>query len=334
MNPDQPQAPAQNPMPEVSVTPVVEPTPAPVESVTPVTPNPFGGAPVSSEPVAAAAPFAQPVGTIGSSPNNNPVPNFLGDPKKKKLIILIAAIVGGLVVLGIIALVVINLLFPSKADYRDAASQFNAVSSAYSDLNSNASKLQYDVSGSTTDTEFTNDSDSVTKSLQTFQDANKKLAGMKAVKVGDGQKLYTTYEGKVTAFGTYATDLLTSLKSFRPVAKACADVSTSTLLGECVTALNGVGTIPNADLKQFVTVLQTQYKAYQSVKTQIDAIKDPYGDQYTQYSALRNQGYDIQDKISSASSDFSSNATKHASDIDPATAANALGDFLVKQSNG
>jgi outer membrane murein-binding lipoprotein Lpp len=125
-----------------------------------------------------------------------PTPNLLGDPKKKKLIILIAAIVGGLVVLGVIALVVIGLLFPSKTDYRDAATQFNAVSAAYSDLNSNASKLQYDVSGSTTDTEFTNDSDAVTKSLQTFQDANKKLAGMKAVKVGDGQKLYATYQEK------------------------------------------------------------------------------------------------------------------------------------------
>jgi hypothetical protein len=338
MNPDpnQPQTPPESPAPEVPAAPA--PSPAPVEPapapVPPAAPNPFGAAaPVSSEP-AAATPFAQPTSTIGSSPNSNPTPNFLGDAKKKKLIILIAAVVGGLIVLGVIAVILLGFLFPSKADYRDAATQFNTVSSAYSDLNSNASTLQYDVSGSTTDTEFTNDSDSVTKSLTAFQDANKKLAGMKAVKSGDGQKLYATYEGKVTAFSAYATDLLTSLKSFRPVSKACDDVSTSTLLGECVTALNNVGDIPNADLKQFVTTLQTQYKAYQSVKTQIDAIKDPYGNQYTQYSALRKQSYDIQDKISSAGSDFSSNASKHANDIDPATAANALGDFLVKKANG
>lgn len=335
MNPDpnQPQTPPEE-------TPVSAPTPAPAPVELPPAPaspaesNPFGAAtPVSSE---ASAPVVseQPTGPLGSSPNSNPAPNFAGDAKKKKLIILIAAIVGALVVLGIIAVVVLGFLFPSKADYRDAATQFNAVSSAYSDLNSDASKLQYDVSGSTTDTEFTNDSDAVTKSLTAFQSANKKLSDMKAVKSGDGKKLYTTYEGKVNAFSTYATDLLTSLKSFRPVAKACDDVSTSTLLGECVTALNNVGDIPNADLKQFVTVLQTQYKAYQSVKTQIDAIKDPYGDDYTKYSALRDQGYDIQDKISSASSDFSSNASKHADDIDPASAANALGDFLVKKANG
>ncbi|HEY8886447.1 MAG TPA: hypothetical protein VIM31_03045 [Candidatus Microsaccharimonas sp.] len=334
MNPDpsQPQPESPTPAPEqpaapiepttYAATPVVDSAPAPV------TPNPFGGAPVSSEPVAAT-----PVAPIGSSPNSNPVQNFLGNGKKKKLIILIAAIVGGLVVLGIIAIVVLGLLFPSKADYRSAASQFNIVSSAYSKLNSDASTLQYDISGSTTDTEFTNDSDSVTKSLQTFQDENKKLAAMKAVKVGDGQKLYATYEGKVNSFATYATNLVTSLKSFRKVATSCKDASTLTLLNECVTALNNVGDLPDADLKQLVTTLQTQYKAYLDIQTQIAAITDPYGKQYTQYSALRNQGYDIQDKISSAASDYSSNASKHSDDIDPSTAANALGDLLVKKSN-
>lgn len=328
-----------NPDPNQPQTPDEAPAPIPASApVPPATPNPFGAdTPVSSEPAATASadtiPAVQPSETIGSSPNSNPTPNLMGDAKKKKLIILIAAVVGGLVVLGIIAFIVLGLLFPSKADYRDAATQFNAVSSAYSDLNSDASKLQYDVSGSTTDTEFTNDSEAVTKSLASFQDANKKLSGMKAVKSGDGKSLYATYEDKVTAFSTYATDLLASLKSFRPVAKACDDVSTVTLLGECVTALNNVGDIPNADLKQLVTVMQTQYKAYQTVKTQIAAIKDPYGDQYEKYSALRDQGYDIQDKISSGSSDFSSNARKHADDIDPADAANALGAFLVKKAN-
>lgn len=333
---DQPQPPVENPVPEAPATPVAPAIPTPEVTPNPnPTPNPFGGpsTPVSSEPVAAPD-LSQPATTIGSSPNNNPAPNLGGDAKKKKLIILIAVIVGALVVLGIIAFVVLGLLFPSKSDYRDAATQFNRVSSAYSDLNSNASKLQYDVSGSTTDTEFTNDSDSVTKSLAAFQDANTKLASMKVVKVGDGQKLYTTYDGKVKSFTTYATDLLTSLKSFRPVAKACDDVSTTTLLNECVTALNNVGDIPNADLKQFVATLQTQYKAYLAIETKIAAISDPYGNQYATYSALRDQSYGIQDKISSAASDFSSNASKHASDIDPASAANALGDFLVKKSNG
>jgi len=326
MNPDpnQPETP-ETPAP---AEPVVS-TPTP-ESAPEPTPTPFGAAPVSSEQPAPVL-GAQPATTIGSSPNDNPTPNLGGDAKKKKLIILIAAIVGGLVLLGIIAVVLMSILFPSKADYRDAAKQFNTVSSAYSELNSDASRLQYDVGGSTSDTEFTNDSESVTKSLTAFQDANKKLADMKAVKTGEGKKLYSTYEGKVTAFGKYATDLLASLKSYRPVAKACDDVSTSTLLGECVTALGKVGDIPNADLKQFVTVLQTQYKAYQSIQTQIDAISDPYGKSYSQYSALRDQKYDIQDKISEAASDFSSNATKHADDIDPAAAANALGDFLVKK---
>ncbi|MBC7565027.1 hypothetical protein H7100_02225 [Candidatus Saccharibacteria bacterium] len=326
--PEQPVTPAENPIPEVSVIPTDVPSEAPATE----TPNAFGGAPVSSD-AAPATSFAQPTTTIGSSPNSNPTPNLMGDPKKKKLIILISAIVGVIVLLGIAAIVVFGLLFPSKADYRSAAAQFNTVSAAYSDLNSDASRIQYDISGSTTDTEFTNDSDSVNKSLQTFKDESKKLSAMKAVKIGEGQKLYATYESKVNAYVTYANDIFTSVKSFRPVSKACDDVTTNTLLGECVTALNAIGDVPNADLKQFVTVIQTQYKAYLDVKTKVAAIKNPYGDQYDAYKALRDQGYDIQDKISAASSDLRSNLSKHSDEIDPATAANDLGKFLVNKSN-
>lgn len=231
------------------------------------------------------------------------------------------------------ALVVLGMIFPSKSDYRDATTQFDVVSSAYSDLKSEASKLQYDISGSTTDTEFTNDSDAVTKSIQTFQDANKKLSTMKAVKVGDGQKLFDTYQTKIDAFVAYVDDLLVSLKSYRPLAIACDDVSTTTLLSECSSAFNHVGDLPNADLKQLVTSLKTQYEAALALKSKIDALTDPFGDQYDTYKALRDQSYDIQDKISSASSDFSSNASKHAKDIDPSTTSNALGDFLVKKAN-
>jgi hypothetical protein len=325
MNPDQeqPQIPIENPTPA--------PTPAPVPTPIPIA-NPFGTAPVSSEPTPAPLP-GQPIASVGSSPNTNLVANLMGDPKKKKLIVLIGIIVAILVVLGVAALILVGILFPSKADYRDAALQFNKVSSAYSDLSSNASKLQYDVSGSTTDTEFTNDGDSVNKSLQAFQDANKTFADMKAVKIGDGKKLYDTYQGKVTLFVAYANDIFTSVKSFHPVAKACADVSTITLLNECVTALNNIGSVPNADLNQYVTTIQTQYKAYLDVKTKISAITDPYGSQYDNYKAIRDQGYAIQDKISSASSDLRSNLSKHANDIDPASSANALGDFLVKKES-
>jgi hypothetical protein len=316
------------PYAEAPVTTAPEPSVAPVEATT--APNPFGAASASADPaVVPGAPVTTPV---GSSPNSNPVSSLMNGPKKK-LIVLIAIIVGALIVLGIAAFVVMNFLLVSKADYRAATTQFNTVSSAYSALNSSASTLQYDTSSSTTDTEFTNDSDAVTSKLKTFQDANAKFATLKAVKSGDGKKLYDTYDTKVKAFAVYAKDLVTSLKSYRPAAKACSDATTLTLLSSCVTALNAVGEIPNADLKQFVTVLQPQYKAYLDVKTKIAAITDPYGKQYDQYKTLRDQGYAIQDKISAAGSDFSSNAKKHGEEIDPASAANALGEYLVKKAN-
>lgn len=332
MNPSDPNRPVDQPQPSAPTENSVPQTPqVPVAPA----PNPFGAATVSSAPTEAPiAPMTtSSTALVGSSPNGNPVKTLLNGPKKK-LIVLIAIIVGALVVLGIVATIALNLLLVSKADYRDAAKQFNTVSSAYSSLNSDATRLQYDITSSTTDTEFTNDSEAVTNKLKTFQDANTKLATFKAVKSGEGQKLYATYDTKIKAYNIYAQDLVTSLKSFRPASKACEDASTLTLLSSCVTALNAVGEIPNADLKQLVTVIQTQYKAYLDVKTKIAAITDTYGKQYDQYKALRDQGYAIQDKISAAGSDFSSNAKKHGEEIDPAVAANALGDYLVKkQSN-
>jgi hypothetical protein len=340
MNPTDPNQPQPSTPSDAPLTPVVAGV-APVTAVgTAPTPNPFGAASFGADAtVTSGAPLAvpttplgsSPTSPVGSSPNSNPVTNLMNGPKKK-LVILIAIIVGALVVLGIAAFIVMNFLLVSKADYRAATTQFNNVSSAYSDLSSDASRLQYDTSSSTTDTEFTNDSEAVTTKIKTFQDANTKLATLKAVKSGEGKKLYSTYDTKVKAFTIYAQDLVTSVKSYRPAVKACKDATTLTLLSGCVTALSAVGEIPNVDLKQFVTTIQTQYKAYLDVKTKVAAITDPYGKQYDQYKVLRDQGYAIQDKISAAGSDFSSNAKKHGDEIDPASDANALGEYLAKQT--
>jgi hypothetical protein len=342
-NPNQSPATPENPSPDP--TPYA---PAPLMD-TPVTPletsettpipasNPFSASPVDSAPVvppmtpdiALATSSIAPVATQSSG---SPIAQLLNGPKKK-LMIVIAIVVGVLAVVGIVVVAVMNLLSVSKADYRAAAAQFNVVSMAYSDLNSDASRLQYDISGSTTDTVFANDSEAVTTKLQTFKDANTKLATIKSVKSGDSKKLYDTYDIKVKAFTMYAQDLLTSLKSYRPASKACSDAKTVALLSSCVTALGAVGDIPNVDLKQFVTTLQTQYKYYLDIKTKLAVITDPYGTDYEQYKAIRDQGYSIQDKITAAASDFSSNAKKHSDEIDPAPAANALGDYLVKNEN-
>jgi len=290
---------------------------------------------VSSDPVA-AAPFAQPAAPIGAAPVGVPAQPLPSNGKTKKLIILISIIVGAVVVLGVIAIVVLSMFMVSKKDYRDAATQYNVVASASSDFRSDASSLQYSTSSSTTDTVLANNIDSIKTSVIKLQDQNKKLSALKAVRIGEGKKLYDTFNTKLTAYTVYADNLATSLQSVHPALKACSDSTLKgvALLNSCVDAINKVGTMPDADIKAYVTVLQTQYVALQGVTTQLTALTDPYGKQYEQYKSLRDQGYAIQDKMSAASKDLSSNAAKHAKEVDPADQANALGDFLVKKANG
>lgn len=106
MNPQQPDDNPQTPMPPAPEQPVVDPE-TPV--VTPPQPVTLPDQPVPSEqPVASAPPSAMPVpmqppapsgpAVFGSGPDPAPTPM---SPSRKKLIRIITAVIGGLVVLGI-----------------------------------------------------------------------------------------------------------------------------------------------------------------------------------------------------------------------------------------
>ena len=111
----QPEAPAPQPYPQPEAQPVAAPVapaeypaqPAPQqyaasEPVAPVAPSPFGA------PAAAPIAPAQPGAPIASGPVG-PTPG-LKKPFPKKLAILIGAIVGGVAVLAVLAVVVVNLI--------------------------------------------------------------------------------------------------------------------------------------------------------------------------------------------------------------------------------
>ena len=309
--------------------PPIQPLPEPVAPVEPAVAPPFGAV-VQPE----SAPLTAPVTSFTSGNGTSIAPN--GSPfKNKKLLIIAAAIVGAVVVLGIIAFVIVNLLSVSKKDYSDASVQFNKVSSSSSSLSSAVSTLQSDATGSTTDTEFTNDSATVDTALQTLKDENAKLATFKAVKVGEGKKNFDAFNVKLNDYSAYVKDYTTSFKNIRPAFSACGNNSSgtdaNTRIAVCVSALSKVTDLPNADIKQYVTTLQTQYASLKDLTAQVTALSDPYGKQYEQYKVLRDKRYAVQDVVSGASKDYKSNLSKHANDVDPKTVANILGDYLNKQ---
>ena len=315
------------PLPE-PVAPVA-PT-QPVAPVVPIVTSPFGAV-AQPEPVPSTPPvtsFASGSGT-GIASNKSPF-------KNKKLLVIAAAILGAVVILGIIVFVIVNLLSVSKKDYSDASVQFNKVSSSSSSLSSAVSTLQYDTNGSTTDTEFTNDSAAVDTALQTLKDENAKLATFKAVKVGEGKKNFDAFNMKLNDYSAYVKDFVTSLKNVRPAFAACGSSASgtdiNTRLTACVAALSKATDVPNADMKQYFTILQTQYASLKDLTAQATALSDPYGKQYEQYKVLRDKRYAVQDAVSSASKDFKSNISKHADDVDPKAVANTLGEYLSKQA--
>jgi len=337
--PTQPPA-NDTPAPEAPVTPETPVTPevAPVEPAAPAAPvaPEAPAAPAASNPfAAAAAPEASTSQPAGFAATPAPAPQA---PNSKKKIILIAAIAGGAVLLAIIGVVVYMLLTSvSQKDYQEATRQYNDVSIASAGLTSDVSSVSYTIS-SDDDAEFNDAVKEAEASIEKIKTENEELSKMKAVRVGDGAKLYGTFNDKVKGYLAYATDLIDSVKNLRPAMATCGKVSDAkdaasrvAALKGCSSELQGVTDIPNAEMKTFIGTIATAYGDYATVYEQINALSNPYGSQYEQYKTLRDKMYAVQDKISDASKTLSSSLEKRDDEMSVKDSAKALGDFLTEK---
>ena len=271
MNPD-PNQPSEQPQsqPEVSVpqapvteTPTVETpvTPAPVADAPAANPfgapvpaaepvaNPFGAAPVSSHPAAPAQPVA-----LGSAPVGSPAP--APAPSKKKLVILISAIVGGLLVLGGAALAVYLLFFTvTKADYQKAFDQVSIVRDLASTTN---------LSTSTSDED--DDAETAVEVYDKFKTENAKLGDLKAYKVDKELKeKYDAYNVKAKAYITFADGFMPSVQAFSAATKQIAADSKGASAFSSVTIQKTIDAYKAANvteptLKAFVDAMIAAYE--------------------------------------------------------------------------
>lgn len=343
-------APVQPPVPEETpATPVENEVPAaPAETTdTPAdAPAPVDTA-TSVEPAAPAAAETPAFGTQPAAPEAAPASVFSATtgsapqaPKQKdtKKLILIAAIAGGVVLLAVIAFVLYSLFMTvSKEDYRDAARQFNQVSSASSALTSDARTLGYSAS-SASDDSFEESVAEAEESVATLKTENEELSKLKAVRVGEGGKLYNAFNDKLEAYTAYASELVTSVKNLRPALAVCNNVSDAedatarvAALKECSTALSEVKDVPNAQFKTYVDAISKAYGDYATVYEQIAALSNPYGSDYEQYKTLRDQMYEVQDTISEASDTFSESLKARDDELSVKDSADALADYLTDQ---
>lgn len=258
-------------------------------------------------------------------------------PKNKKLFIWIGIGVGVLLIIGIVAAIIVAMTSVSKDDYRKAYSQMSELSSANSKLNSELSTLQYGLT-SATETKFKNDMKSAEEAIEKVRKENEKLAELKAVKVGEGKKQYEEFSEKLENYLKYTEDATKSLKDLYGAAKPCdANVSTSdvaaykTALNECTSALKKVGNTPNEDVKTYVKSLAAEYENLASIIDKLATITNPYGSQYDEYKALRDQTYKVQENIRNANTDFRSNIEKHSKEVSVKDQADALVEFLSEK---
>jgi len=328
--PVQPPAPEAPVTPEQPVTPVEPATPAPVEPEAPAQPE-------VASPFAAAspAPEAAPASVFSAAAAG--APQAPKQPKNKK-IILIAAIAGGAVLLAIIGFVVFSLLTTvSKEDYRDAARQFNQVSLASSSLTSDSRSLG-SATGSSSDTTFEESVSEAEASVAKLNEENKALSELKAVRVGEGAKLYSTFNDKLKAYTAYATELIASVKALRPAMVICNNVSDAedvagrvAALKACSTALSDVKDIPNEQMNTYVVAIAKGYGEYAVVYEKTSALTNPFGAQYEEYKALRDQMNAAQDTISDASDTFSDALKARDAELSVKESADTLADYLTDQ---
>lgn len=296
--------------------PIQQPAAAP-EGVPPVVPAPA--------PVVAPIPGGSPVPTSGTG--------------KKPKTGLIIGIAGGAValVLAIIGVILgLSLNSVSKTDYADAVKPYNELGGAYSKLTGDTSLLASGImlSSSRYD-KYVSDAEA---DLTATKTANDTFAKMKAVKVGEGKKLYDALNTKLKAYMQNSADLIASAKTARPALAKCdaaddasAGSARATALNDCATALKAVGDMPNAELKAYIVAIQQPYADYAANYQAMSALSNPYGAQYDQYKALRDKVYAAQDQLRKASDAYSKDAIAKLKSLSLKSESDALGDYLDKK---
>lgn len=326
-------APEAAPAPDVLFPASPQPVAAPVEA--PVEAAQFG-APAPVAPVAQEATPVNPFAPLGSGP----APVSAPEPKKSntKKIVLIAGIAGGVILLAVVAVILyLTLMTVSKKDYRDAALQFNTVSTSNSSLTREIKQLS-SVSSGDSESAFSDSVKTAKDSLASMKEKSEKLGSLKAVRSGEGKELYKTFNDKLVAYLAYGDEVIVSIEKIRPALVTCGDISSATdkdaqiaAIKKCSADLGTVGTVPNAEFQTFITALNDGYKKYIVTAEGMAALTNPYGAQYEQYKVLRDDMTATQKTITTASRDFSKAIAQRDDQASVKESADALGAYLTKQ---
>lgn len=282
--------------------------------------------PVESTNVPPAAPAPVQPPTSGAPVN----------PKSKQNLI-IGGIIAAAVIVGLVYFMSAGKV--SKEDYRQAVETGNSITSKASASVSDVTRISY-ISSYTTETQLKNNLDDAEKSLKEYQEANKELDDVKALKDKDVKAKYDEYKKKYDAYVSFASDYIASAKVVLPAVVECEDVSSSNVsdvaafkaaIAPCVDALDDASDVKNKDLSDFS---KTYKESIDKMSSLVDEAAALPANDYTKRSAIRTQIYDLSSDISKAQRDANSNITKKLKEVNPRDTFNAFGNLLEdKQRN-
>jgi hypothetical protein len=258
----------------------VEPQPIPQSApqTTPVAPQAFVPGQMNPQPVQQAYPVAQPIQPT-PQPQQQQIPSMpsfptsmsLGldinpEPKKINKAVLFAIIAGVLVLLSVAVILYLFLTQVSKEEYAAASAKYDAVAKSTEALYEKIDTLQVTVGTSSNFEAIVNDTNT---EIEDLKKENNELKKLKAVHIGEGRKLYSAYDNKLTENISYTSTLVESYKKFvtptkdcRTTSNALAEAALVEALDVCAKSLKEVKGITNPELQTYATSLTSSYDKY------------------------------------------------------------------------
>ena len=284
--------------PDNANQPNEQPAAPPQEPVAP--PQPIQ----SAQPPTQPTPFAQPPQPPMSP--GYPVPMTSGGGNRNKLLLIIGAIVGGLVLLGVLVAAMVMMTGVSKQDYQNAYEKAGDLSKAYS------KETSVYVSEYSSESEITNETDTLKSAHKDFVSSYNQLKGMKAVTNDkEAKKAFDALEAKYKDYEANYQAKIEAYEQIMPLLTKMGNTSPSSP-DEAMSLLKSL----QSDLDKTNLSVDVNKTYVNSLKTHLATLID-LGDKVIamraarQYdSSLVNQYYDATDTLSDDSKDWESNLKK------------------------
>lgn len=268
--------------------------------------NPF-------QPVAPIAPVEQAAPQVPLAPQPP-------QPKKNKLLILIAAIAGGLLLIGGAIFAAFMIFIVTPGDYEKANDVMKTVNTSYNGL-----KLTGDVTVKTEEDRKKRIEEVRTK-YETFTKDVNTLAAQKAVKRdGEAAELYSAVAAKREKFDAM---YVASLEVIEYIAPAMMKASDTKTVDSIATELKEhQSKIKDADNKAYVEKLIPFFERYAALAKKVDAMKT--SGKYD--AAVIREASTLNTELSSATKLWQEAQTKKTDDSNMQKELKALADYLAKK---